>query len=59
MNRLLNEWTEIMQLPRLSNYGVKQDQLDKIVTHSRGSSMLTNPIVLTDTEVKRVLENRL
>jgi len=59
LNALLVEWTETMQLPRLSTYGIKQEQLDKVVTHSRGSSMQTNPIVLTDEEVKHVLELRL
>lgn len=56
---LLNDWTETMQLPLLSNYGLKPELLDKVVAHSRGSSMKTNPIVLTDDEVKRVLEMRL
>ncbi|MGD8785213.1 MAG: iron-containing alcohol dehydrogenase [Thioalkalispiraceae bacterium] len=56
---LLHEWTELMQLPRLQAYGVNQAELDKVVTHSRGSSMKTNPIVLSDEEVKKVLEMRL
>ena len=56
---LLNDWTETMQLPPLSDYGLKKDQLDKVVAHSRGSSMKTNPIVLTDEEIKQVLEARL
>jgi len=59
LNQLLGDWTETMKLPRLSSYGIKPEQLDKIVSHSRGSSMQTNPIVLTDDEVKRVLEMRL
>jgi len=56
---LLGDWTETMKLPRLSTYDVNQDALDKIVEHSRGSSMKTNPIVLTDHEVKQILEMRL
>ena len=59
LTALLNDWTDTMRLPRLSNYTVKPDQLDKVVSHSRGSSMKTNPIVLTDDEVKRILEMRL
>lgn len=56
---LLHQWTEQMQLARLSSYGVKQDELDHVVQHSRGSSMKTNPIVLTDAEIKSLLESRL
>jgi alcohol dehydrogenase len=59
LNTLLNDWTEAMQLPRLSKYGVKHEHLDNVVTHSRGSSMKTNPIVLTDQEIKQILEKRL
>lgn len=56
---LLTGWTEAMNLPRLSAYGVNEEQLDKVVTHSRGSSMKTNPIVLTDGEVRQILLQRL
>ncbi|MBI1422562.1 MAG: iron-containing alcohol dehydrogenase [Gammaproteobacteria bacterium] len=56
---LLYDWTEQMQLPRLREYGVTEDGLDHVVTHSRGSSMKTNPIVLTDEEIKSVLQMRL
>lgn len=56
---LLNDWTDIMQLPLLTSYGLTREQLDKVVAHSRGSSMKTNPVVLTDDEIKRVLEMRL
>lgn len=56
---LLSEWTETMRLPRLSAYDVKEQDLDKVVAHSRGSSMKTNPIVLTDAEVRHILQQRL
>ncbi len=56
---LLEEWTERLKLPRLSAFGVKENELDTIVAHSRGSSMKTNPIVLTDAEIRSVLEARL
>ncbi len=56
---LLTNWTEQMQLPRLGEYGVKENELDKVVLHSRGSSMKTNPIVLTDDEIKSILIARL
>ena len=56
---LLFNWTEQMKLPRLAGYGVDITGLDKIVSHSRGSSMKTNPIVLTDDEIKSILLARL
>lgn len=56
---LLSNWTEQMHLPRLGEYGVEPAELDNIVRHSRGSSMQTNPIVLTDDEIKSILVSRL
>jgi alcohol dehydrogenase len=55
----LQSWTEQLQLERLSAYGVKQKELDHVVAHSRGSSMKTNPIVLTDDELHELLLRRL
>ena len=52
----LKDWTREMQLPRLSDYGVTTADIPKIVANSRGSSMRTNPIVLTDEEITAVLE---
>lgn len=56
---LLYSWTERMHLPRLSQYGLNNTGLDHVVNHSRGSSMKTNPIDLTDNEIRRILEQRL
>jgi len=56
---LLSSWTEQMRLPHLTRYGVQITELDKIVSHSRGSSMQTNPIVLSDDEIKSILLKRL
>jgi alcohol dehydrogenase len=60
---LLVEWlerrTERMALPRLSECGVTAADLPRIVANCRGSSMKTNPIVLSDEEVTRVLQTRL
>ncbi|MDH5437090.1 MAG: iron-containing alcohol dehydrogenase, partial [Gammaproteobacteria bacterium] len=55
----LTEWTERMQLPVLSTFGVSKAGLDNIVENSRGSSMRTNPIVLTNSEIRLILEQRL
>lgn len=55
----LNDWTETLSIPRLSAYNITQNDFARIVANSRGSSMKTNPIVLTDDEVKHILQNRL
>ena len=59
LTNILADWCEHMNLPRLSEYGIKPSKLDHIVKHSRGSSMKTNPIVLEDVEIKALLESRL
>jgi alcohol dehydrogenase len=56
---LLADWSERLQLPRLNGYGISAEDFPMIVANSRGSSMLTNPIVLTDEEVREILERRL
>jgi len=55
----LGELTKELKLPRLSAYGVTEGDLDRVVANCRGSSMKTNPIVLTDEEVRSVLVRRL
>lgn len=55
----LEGWQERMALPRLSAYGVTAADLPRIVANSRGSSMKTNPIILTDDEITDVLKSRL
>ena len=55
----LDDWTRRLQLPRLSAFGIGQADFPRIVANSRGSSMKTNPVVLTDAELSAVLEARL
>lgn len=57
--KVLEQWTEQLQLERLSAYGVVDTDLTHVVEHSRGSSMKTNPIVLTDTEIGQIVRMRL
>ncbi|MFQ5469929.1 MAG: iron-containing alcohol dehydrogenase [Gammaproteobacteria bacterium] len=52
---LLRDWLRQLNLGKLSAYDVRENDLDHIVTHSRGSSMKTNPIVLKDSEIKSIL----
>lgn len=55
---LLGDWTTRLHLPRLREYGLEHTGFDHVVANARGSSMKTNPIVLTDDEIRRVLELR-
>ena len=56
--QILADWTERLKLPRLSAYAVEKKDFAAIVANCRGSSMKTNPIVLTDGEVAAVLTDR-
>jgi len=55
----LDDWTRRLGLPVLSDLGVSRSDFPRIVAHCRGSSMKTNPVVLSDEEVTRVLALRL
>jgi alcohol dehydrogenase class IV len=59
LTTLLAEWSERLQLPRLNSYGITAADFPLIVANSRGSSMQTNPIVLTDAEINAILMQRL
>ena len=56
---ILQDWTEALQLPRLREYGLVEEGLDFVVANSRGSSMRTNPIVMSDKEIRGLLLKRL
>jgi alcohol dehydrogenase class IV len=53
----LHEWTERLQVPRLSSFGMSIDDIPAVVADSPGSSMRTNPIALTDEELTTILED--
>jgi len=55
----LKSWTEQLMLPGLSEFGVSSQDIEHIVANSRGSSMKTNPIVMTDAELTELLLQRL
>ena len=55
----LRQWEEALALPRLSNWRITGADLPRIVANCRGSSMKTNPIVLTDEEITQILAARL
>lgn len=54
----LEDWTRRLRLSRLSQYGIAEQDFDVIVANCRGSSMKTNPVVLTDGEIREILADR-
>ncbi len=56
---ILTDWTQRLRLPRLGNFQVSHADIPRIVANSRGSSMKTNPIDLTDSEIADVILARL
>ena len=55
----LYEWTARLKLPLLGSYGVSTYDIERIVAGARGSSMQTNPVVLTDAEIGEIVRQRL
>ena len=52
----LKDWTLRFQIPTLSKLGIQAEDFDKIVANSRGNSMKSNPIHLSDEEVLAILK---
>ena len=55
----LRQWEEQLALPRLTHYRLTSADFSRIVANSRGSSMKTNPVALTDDEIASILMARL
>ncbi len=55
----LRDWEQALALPRLSRCRVTTADFPRIVANSRGSSMKTNPVVLTDNEIAAIIAARL
>lgn len=55
----LRQWQHVLGMPRLSAHGVGSADVARIVANCRGGSMKTNPVVLTDGELERILAARL
>lgn len=55
----LQMWTERMALPRLGEFGIGESDIPAIVAASRGNSMKTNPVLLTDEEIAAIIRRRL
>jgi alcohol dehydrogenase class IV len=52
---LLESWSRELQVPGLRSFGVEGGRLAELVALSRGSSMRSNPIELSDDEIERIL----
>jgi len=55
----LKAWTVQLKMQRLGDFGVAEADIPRIVAGSRGNSMQTNPIVLTDDEIAGLIRLRL
>jgi alcohol dehydrogenase class IV len=55
----LEAWTAELALAPLSAFGMRPKDVRTVVAESRGSSMKTNPIVLTDGEIESIVRRRL
>ena len=51
----LDRLTSVLGVPGLASLGVTADALPAVVAESRGSSMKTNPVTLTDRELTAIL----
>jgi alcohol dehydrogenase class IV len=52
---LLDDFRARLSIARLSAYGMTEAGIPAVVADSRGSSMKTNPVVLTDEEIASIL----
>lgn len=57
--KTLWQWTDKLGLEKLSHFGMVEADISIIVAASGGNSMKTNPLVLTDNELEKVLLARL
>jgi len=52
-------WCERLKMKRLGDYGIVEADIPRIVAGSRGNSMQTNPIRLSDDEIAGLVSSRL
>ncbi|MDX8396240.1 MAG: iron-containing alcohol dehydrogenase, partial [Mariprofundaceae bacterium] len=51
----LQELSDRLKIPKLGEYRIAEADFEKIVANSRGNSMLTNPIKMTDAEIEKLM----
>ncbi|MBT9311778.1 iron-containing alcohol dehydrogenase [Leptothoe kymatousa] len=54
--RILWQWTETLNIPKLGEYGVQASDLERIVGRTKNRN---NPITLTSTEIRSLVESRI
>ncbi len=55
----LRDWVARLGVPGLSAFGMGREHIAAVVADSPGSSMQTNPVLLTDAELSNILERAL
>ncbi len=55
----LQMWAERMSIPRLAEFGITEADIPTIVANSRGNSMKSNPVVLSDEEIATIVRHRI
>ena len=56
---VIEDWRRRLGVPGLETFGLRESSIAAILADSRGSSMKTNPIVLTDDEIAGILRDSL
>ncbi len=55
----LEAWRDLMAIPPLHQYGIGEADIPAIVADSRGNSMKSNPVLLTDLEIAEIVRVRI
>ncbi|APX93513.1 alcohol dehydrogenase [Halomonas sp. 1513] len=55
----LHDWCERLAMPRLGEFGMRAEDIPRVVANARGGSMQTNPWVLSDDALSALLTARL
>lgn len=55
----LQMWAERMAIPRLGEFGIVEENIPTIVANARGNSMKSNPVLLTDEEIAKIIRRSL
>jgi alcohol dehydrogenase len=56
---LLGDWSRALGIRPLGEFGIAERDIPRIVADSRGSSMRTNPVTLTNEEIASILRSSL
>jgi len=56
---LLQTWTDRFDMPLLSDYGIGESDIPRLIANVSPGSMKTNPLALTDAEIGTLIQSRL